>query len=230
MKRIALLLLLASTAIRANEFPIVVVGFSPDGKYAAYIEYGSSVENGAPYATLKVIQVATTRPAAPDVTVTLDPSDDKSTDEVAIARARKKAQEVKSKLGVKEWVPAKAAKRDDDGLVHAKDDSAIAYVRLETKKATPKQGARKCDDEFASLLVDVTVSPIGGADEDPDVKLYSENKVPKGRGCVIDCGLEQVWGHGTAVLAFGKCTAMGVEEPETIIIPMSAKLPYSLVE
>ncbi len=175
---------------------LLVLGFSPDGRYVAYIQSGVGEGSGFPWATVHVLDVARGAPALADATVTLDSGDPGDSEEKAIEGARKAAGEARAKLRVAEWVAPRELK-----------DGAIA---LATRSAGPKQRA-KCEEPFQPLLLKIAIRGRTVVDD------------RKPRGCATSCVLDRAFGHGRAALVFVQCDVLGFEGPATALWPVTVR-------
>jgi predicted secreted protein len=80
---------LCSTASAGDFATLNFIGFSKDGRYLAFEEYGTQDGSGFPYANFYVIDVAKNSFAAPAVTVRLE--QETATEQMARARAKLRA-------------------------------------------------------------------------------------------------------------------------------------------
>ncbi|RME01100.1 MAG: DUF2259 domain-containing protein [Deltaproteobacteria bacterium] len=75
-----------------------VIGFSHDGRYLAYEEYGVHAGSGLPYATIAFVDVGRNAPAAPPIALAGDP--EHATIAKARALVRKRARATLEALGI----------------------------------------------------------------------------------------------------------------------------------
>ena len=201
--------------------PIEVVGFSPDDRYAAWIEHGVGAGSGFPFATLHVTDIAKSAEALPPRTVTLDGGRETDTEEAAVERARALADDAREKLEIKEWAHARNIQHDN-GEMSDHEGAPIGTMEVKARKA-----AGRCQEPFAPLLLKITVHFL---DDDKPARLVEDKRVPKDRPCLTGCALDRIYAHGKAALVFVKCGAPGFEGPASKLVALTGTLPYGLDE
>ena len=222
------LTLLTAAAARADApalFSLEVIGFSPDGRYVAWVEHGVGEGSGYPFATLRIVEVAKNAPALPPTDITLDSGEDTDTEAAATQKARDAATAALTKLHVEKWAPPREIKHDERGEMQDHEGAPIGSLSIKSRKAKAKD--RACQEPFRPLLLQATVSFL---DDDQPARLAEERKVPKDRPCTTGCALDKIYASGKSALVTVKCGIPGFEGPASRLVAITGTLPYGLDE
>lgn len=206
----------------AAALPVEVVGFSPDGRYAAYIEHGVGEGSGYPWARLRVTEVARNAEAAAPVVFRLDSGRTADTEEEAVRKARQAATAALGKLRVPSWVPPRIVRHEPDGELTDGDGAPIGTLQIK-----PREARGKCDEPFRPLLLQLTLFFL---DDDRPARLAADSALPKDRPCASACELAGMFAHKKSALALVRCTVPGFEGPAAKYTAYAGVLPYGLDE
>lgn len=190
--------LLAAPAYAGDAAAIDPIGFSADGRYFAYEEYGIQDGSGFPYDSIFLVDLIADKWVGTPVRVRLD--DDTAT----LAAARQQAlAEAKAMLdGAALTVPAQALLLNADGETAA-DGMAASFGMFGNGLAPPDDPFTLTLETFAST----TTEPCASYGMDGPVKgfaltlgdgtgnaaeIYRDTTVPASRGCVSDYRIHAV--------------------------------------
>jgi predicted secreted protein len=195
---LATALALAPGARAGDVAQVEIIGFSADGAYVAFEQYGEQDGSGFPYADVFVIDVA-----ADDwvdgtpVRVLLQ--DDSAGPEAARKAARGKAAEAMARVGIEPGRTGRALLRhpmtDRSVDPHAARFAIFAFTDREYELQLVERtvSAPDCPEDFAPFkLFDLVLVEPEGAER----YLHQDAALPKSRGCPLDYAIAEVWVHG----------------------------------
>lgn len=216
-----------------------VIGFSKDGKYLAFEQYGTQDGSGFDYSEIFFVDVARNTYAANPVRVLIEDDGDGTSDRVARVEATAKALPFLVALGIESGNTGRKV------VSHPLSDlSADPYsVRFSTShyvargyhwddyrldlKVSGKKG--DCYAEHAPKLLEVTLT---NGTEKTQRTLQKDKRVPRSRGCVIDYRIQDVYVYenGTSerapkyVAAFLNVTTPGFEGDDVMYMVVTGEL------
>ncbi|HTO97417.1 MAG TPA: DUF2259 domain-containing protein [Myxococcales bacterium] len=203
---------------------VEVVGFSPDGRYAAYVEHDVGEGSGIPWARLRIANVSRGADAMPPVEIRLDSGKATDTEEEAVRRARAKASEALGKLSVASWAAPHAIRVEGNGELKERSGAPLGTLQITAREATARN---KCDEPFRPLLLRLLLFLL---DDDRPKPFAEEKAVPRERPCASSCELSALFSRGKAALALVKCAVPGFEGPATRTTAYAGPLPFALDE
>lgn len=216
---LAVLGLVAGDAVRAGDAAQVdVIGFSPDGKYVAFEQYGMQDGSGWPYSDIFVIDLA-----ADDwvdgtpVSVTIE--DEMAMPRQARAAAMEEAAAVLKRVGIDGSVPGVPLLRHEltDGGIDPHSASFQIFwgapntyeLKLTEREIAAPAG---CPEDFGPFrLYDLALVYPDGRQR----MLHRDKTLPKSRGCPMGYGIAEVWHFEPAYEA-----PEGTEPAELILLHM----------
>lgn len=233
MKKVLLLLLflfaVAPIDLFAGDFATLnFIGFSKDGKYMAFEEYGEQDGSGFPYANYMFLNASNNTIAAKSVTVRID------SETSSIAAARKKAKLLAApqlkKLGI-------LAGNTGDLLVSRMLTDLSATKATSTGSLDPIKinFAREIGSMYRSGDYDLVLTPSEAKDKeceaygetvykleltlkdnqnDTTQTLQKDTSLPKGRGCPLYYGIRSIYWYRNTVAVFVEVYTMGFEGPD----------------
>lgn len=207
----------------AAAFPFEVVGFSPDGRYVAFIEHGVGEGSGYPWARLRVLEVARNLDAEAPLELRLDSGKDSDTEEEAVRRARAAAPAALRKLRIASWSAPRVIRHEPDGELTDREGAPIGTLQLQRQEAR----GGKCDEPFRPLLLRLVMFFL---DDDRPARLAKDGALPKDRPCASTCDLAGMFAHRKSALAVVRCTVPGFEGPGVKYSAYAGVLPYPLDE
>jgi hypothetical protein len=216
--------MLIALLLAAANGPVEVVGFSPDGHYAAFIEHGVGEGSGIPWARLRIASVSRGADAAPPVEIRLDSGKESDTEEEAVRRARSAASTALGKLRISGWLPPHAIRHEGKGELKERGGAPLGTLQIQAREGG---GAAKCDEPFRPLLLRLVIFFL---DDDRPTPFAQDKAVPKDRPCSGDCELSALFARGKAALAVVKCTGPGFEGPRERYTAYAGPLPFALDE
>lgn len=192
------LLLLASPALAGDAAAIDPIGFSADGRYFAYEEYGVQDGSGFPYDSIYVVDLIEDKWVGSPVRVRLD--DESASLDAARQKALAEAQPMLDKLAL--TVPAQPLLMNADGESGASGMQA-SFAMFGNGLDTPGDPFTLELETFASTTNEPCASygmedPVRGfaltlADSAGNAaEIYRDTAVPTSRGCVSDYRIHAV--------------------------------------
>ncbi len=171
-----------------------VIGYSPNARYFAFVEYGRQDGSGFPYANLFVVDLDKDSFAAGPFRVRLE--NELASVGDALAQARDQASSALRSLSISEPARLAAADPPDEEDTDTKSLSfrpvqaspAISeFVRLslETFPLPPPSG---CEDLGEMVGFALSLQSGDGAEE-----VYRDKTIPKSRNCPLDYQVSGVW-------------------------------------
>lgn len=214
----SLLMLAAAPAADAGDAAEAeVIGFSPDGAYVAFEQYGVQDGSGYAYADLFVIDLAADAwVAGTPVRVLLEDYD--AEPEAARQAALAQAAPILRKLGIEGRSTGRALLRHvvtDRGVdPHAARFAIFAHgtAVYELQLREREAAAPGCPEEFGPFrLFDLVLLYPGGRRR----VLHEDASLPTSRGCPIGYGIAEVWMHG----------GLGTEHAASLIVLLHMQRP-----
>jgi predicted secreted protein len=212
-------MLLALLLAAAPAAPIEFIGFSPDARYAAYVDHGVADGSGFPYASLQIVDVARNRPAAPPVKVSLQGGAASDTEEAAVKQAKAGAAPVMKRLKIASWVPGKELKVTGKELEN-NGGEPLGSVEVKSKRA---RGV--CEEPFLPLLLSLEFNLI-----DDETRKVSQERVLPPHRCLSECAASRVFSYRKGFLVLARCSSRGFEGPAATFVPLAGVLPQGIDE
>lgn len=193
---IALMLSAVVAAARANDVAQAeVIGFSADGAYVAFEQYG--VQDGSGFAYSDIFLIDLVRDAWVEGTpVRVVIEDFEATEAAARAAAMQRAQPLLRQIGIEPGRTGHVLLRHEP-TDRSVDPHAARFVLFadaplvyELRIAEREVPAPDCPEDFGPVkLFDLTLGEEGGAQR----VLHSDTVLPKSRGCPLGYAIGQVW-------------------------------------
>ena len=193
---IVALTLSVTTALAADTAERRILGFSPDGKWFAFEQFGSQDGSGFPYHDVFVIDLINDK-WAPQTPVRIQINDEMATAHQAWQKARVKAAPVLAKLKIVKRglrlasnprteispTPNKVSFHLHPNLTGQQDRYTLALETFTVPKPADCQYADGPIQGFALKLA------VGN---DPPSEVYRDKSVPKSRHCALDYRIADV--------------------------------------
>lgn len=230
-----LLLALGSTgAFAASASERAIIGFSKDGRYFAFEEFGTSDGTGSPYVSIYILDLEK------DAWVKGSPiregkgEGDERTVYEARRQALTKAAPLIEKYGTIHHGRTVASNAVGEDAANPKAFSFKLYHNI-SKRWHVKLGTHKLDAPHCTHMKDVNGDPVLGfsltvakGDEEPN-EIYRDKKIPKSRGCPVEYRLADVIAppegtNGRSVILIHKLT-FGFEGRDASFIAVPADMP-----
>ena len=197
--------LIASSAFAGDASTALPVGFSQDGRYFSYIEFGTQDGSGYPYAMVKFLDVDDNSYSASPVSVIEDSESGHLARTVpqvrryALLKSRKALAKLKISKGHLAEILASRKLTD----LSATDAGKIQFSRWPiipglvspkyevqlTEKPAVQTGAAKCFFEENPVMLKLSVKNL---DSGKEIVLQDDDKLPSSRGCVIGYRIQDV--------------------------------------
>lgn len=233
------LLTILPVEICAGDFSTLnLIGFSKDGKYLAFEEYGTQDGSGYPFSDFFFIDVAKNSFASKPIKTLIE--NEMSTEAKARARAKLAAAATLKRLKI---VPGNTGEMlvsrmltDTAGHMTTGFDAASMVIKLNFAR---RVWSTVVDGEYdliltASEVVDKECEPFGQTVYKMDLSLkdyktgtvkslQKDTALPKGRGCPMYYGLQYIFAYNENIVAFVNVYTMGFEGPDMRYIAVTAK-------
>ena len=231
----AAILLLAANCFAGDYATLNVIGFSKDGRYLAFEEYGTQDGSGFPYSNIYFIDTAKNVLAAPPVIVTIESesSSEAAAGRRAAALAAKKLRLfriVKGNIGdhvvshlmtdltfddVDDKKPSIIKCAEEIGSMYQRGDFELALAQTPIKT----KDCEVFEDETKSLELKLT-----NKEEGTSRFLQKDATLPNGRGCATDYRMQDVYLYKDFIAVFVGVFTRGFEGPDMRFMAVTGKL------
>ena len=221
-------------AVRAGTFSnLHFIGFSPDGKYLAFEQYGTGDGSGYPFARIYFVETAKNAVAGQPFEVMIN--SERSSEEAARRRARqlaaKRMRDFKiergntGKLLVAQLATDRTKEKSPDGapgdpqkvrfndLIDLTDQEPFFELRLKPERAA---SAACQGEDFSAYKFELTLAYVrDGIDDPKSVKILQKDaRLPASRGCVLAYQIERVYSYKNKLAVFLRLAKPGYEGPD----------------
>lgn len=231
----ALAVLAFGSIVRAGDYATLdFIGFSKDGRYLAFEEYGVQDGSGFPYSSFYFVDVAKNSFAAPSISVRLD--NEQATENQARAKAKLKAAEVLRKFRIVNG-----------------NTGQLTVARMLTDLSVEPPGSGKSQTiNFAAIVgsmyrsgdyelvlnptevkiktCEYTEQPVYKFDlsvKDKEtgktISLQKDGKLPNSRSCPIDYAMQFVYLYEDNIAVFLNTYFIGFEGPDMRYLVVTGK-------
>lgn len=232
MIRALFLILVCSASLVAGDFAkLEVLGFSQDGRYLAFEEFGTLDGSGFPYSSIFFIDTSKNSFAASPVTVRID----RENASEAAARSRAGLLAAKSlrqfrivrgntgSLVVSRLLTDLSSENKEDSARFAEEVGSMYHkgdyeLQLKENKVTVKPCDDYGDDTFMFELV------LKSRENDWSRSLQKDTTLPASRGCALDYGIRSVYVYKEMVAVFLNVYTRGFEGPDLRHLVVTGKL------
>ncbi|MCW5715357.1 MAG: DUF2259 domain-containing protein [Bauldia sp.] len=229
---IAALFALASAAAAGDYADREFIGFSPDGRYFAFEEYGIQDGSGFPYSNIYLIDTSTDSwVTGTPVRVRLD--DESATLEAARAQARAGAATALASRGV--GLPGRLLVSNPLTEVvdrHFAEFFTLVFVppQTDTNIVTIDEytlPVKSCPADFGQTMgFDLMLQTVDGAER----RLHHDNAIPASRGCPLAYGISDVVAFDTpggevVLIILVNVFQIGFEGPDRRFIAIATSIP-----
>jgi predicted secreted protein len=232
LTQIFTLILVLAASIFAGDFAkLEVIGFSADGRYLAFEEYGTLDGSGFPYSNVYFVDTAKNAFAAAPARVRLE------RETATEAQARRQAATLAAKslaayrirrgqagtLVVSHLLTDKSF-GDKDPVVRFNEEVGSMYHKgdyeLELKKVEVK--VKPCDEYGDdTFMIDLRLKD---RENNTTKILQKDTTLPQGRGCVIDYRIGLVYVYNGTVAVFLNTYTRGFEGPDVRHLVVTGRL------
>lgn len=238
------LLVLAAVAVltfgsiaRAGDYATLnFVGFSKDGRYLAFEEYGVQDGSGFPYSSFYFIDVAKNSLAAPSINIRLD--NEQATETQARSRAKLKATATLRKLRIVTGntgqltvsrmltdlnVEAPGSGKSQKinfaeivGSMYRRGDHELVLNPIEVKVR-----AKACD--YSDLPIYKFELSLKDKEADKTIILQKDGTLPNSRFCPIDYSIQFIYLYEDNIAVFLNTYNIGFEGPDMRYLVVTGK-------
>lgn len=229
---IAFLLFVCSANIFAGDYArLNVIGFSSDGKYMAFEEYGTQDGSGYPYSTIYFIDTAKNSFAAKPVPVNIQ--NETATEASARLKAKTSAAATLKKFkivtgNVGEMVVARLITDLNSGRIEYNSDDKNQIVKFtdermsdyfpnefELSLKTSEVKVKPCVDylDRPGLKIDLTLKNLRKENDKPII-LQSDKTLPESRNCPFGYSIQNVFVYKNTIAVFLNTYMAGFEGPD----------------
>jgi predicted secreted protein len=211
------------------------IGFSRDGKYLAFEEYGTGDASGFPFASVYFVEVEKNAFAGKPFDVTIEK--DGATEEAAIkkveALAARKMRQLKIVRGntgklvlahlLTDWtyedsfarVGDKAEKIKLNDYINPNSPNQYEFYEL-TLNSIPTKTNGVCQDEYYTFYkLELALDHINQGKKDMDTQILQKDAdLPKRRGCPYGYRMESVYSYKNKIAVFVNVFSQGWEGPD----------------
>ncbi len=230
------LFILPSNIFAGDYATLNVIGFSSDGKYLAFEEYGTQDGSGFPYSNIYFVETAKNSFAAPPVKIRID--NESATEATARIKAKKNAAANLRKFKIVvgnagEMVVARlitdldAPERKDgkNQFVKFTDYRTSDYFSDEYELAlkTSETKIKACDyTDTPPLKFDLTLKNTRN-ENDKEKILQSDKTLPESRNCPLSYAVQNVYVYKNHIAVFLQVYTTGFEGPDMRFLAVTGK-------
>lgn len=234
-------LLVLSLSASAGDFAnLNFIGFSKDGRYLAFEEYGTQDGSGFPYSNIYFVEVQKNSFAAKAITVRID--SETATERQARAKAKLAAAATLRKLRILERNtgtavvsrlltdvsgnhflsedPEKEQKINfaaEIGSMYRRGDYDLV---LKSVKAD-KKGCDYLDEDQKTFMLELSVYD---AEQQKTIMLQKDSSLPASRGCPLNYAIQHVYLYEGSIAVFLNTYHVGFEGPDMRYMVVTGKL------
>ena len=213
----------ACTAFAGDYATLNFIGFSSNGSYMAFEEYGIQDGSGFAYSNIYFIETAKNTMASPMVQVVLE--DEFATEKMARARSAARAAKKLKQFGIVRGNTGKhVVSHLINDLTFDKDNLAADVTFAEEIGSMYKQGefdlklnpvkivTKECEPyDYETFMMDLTLT---NKDDNSVKTLQKDTTLPKSRGCAHGYRIQDVYLYKGAVAVFISVFTQGFEGPD----------------
>jgi Predicted secreted protein len=227
-------LMFGSIALAGDYATLNFIGFSKDGRYLAFEEYGVQDGSGFPYSSFYFVDVAKNAFAAPSINVRLD--NEQATENQARAKARLRAAAILKRLGI---VSGNTGQLTVSRMLTDLDVEAPRSGKSQKINFAEIVGSmyRRGDYELVLNPTEVKIKTCEYTDQpvykfdlslkdkeaDKTVSLQKDGALPNSRACPIDYSMQFVYLYEDNVAVFLNTYSMGFEGPDMRYLVVTGK-------
>jgi predicted secreted protein len=237
----ALTVAILFTAVRGGDYATLnFIGFSKDGRYLAFEEYGTQDGSGFPYSNIYVVDVAKNAYAATPVRVRLD--SETATERLARSRAKLGSTAAFRKFGIvagntgKHVVSRMLTDISGNHFYSEKpsSDQTINFAAVigsmyrsgdyDLKLKSVQTKTKECDyaeDDYDIFMLDLS---LRDAEQDRTIVLQKDATLPASRGCPVNYAIQHVYLYENYVAVFLNTYHMGFEGPDMRYMVVTGKI------
>lgn len=230
-----------SAVVRAGDYATLnFIGFSKDGKYLAFEEYGTQDGSGFPYSNFYFVDVAKNAFAAKSITIRLD--NEAATERQARTRARMNANALLRRLRIIEMNTGTlvvsrmltdvsvnhfySEKPDDEqkinfaaviGSMYRSGDYDLTLKSVATKS----KDCAYAQDDHKVFMLDLS---LYDREKNQKIVLQKDSTLPASRGCPINYAIQHVYLYEDYVAVFLNTYHMGFEGPDMRYMAVTGKI------
>lgn len=231
----AAILLLAANCFAGDYATLNVIGFSKDGRYLAFEEYGTQDGSGFPYSNIYFINVEKNAYAAPRVAVMIEKetaSEDTARKRSALLAAKRARQLaiIKGNLGklvVSHQITDLTFDSQADNspaVIRFAEEIGSMYQRGDFELALAQTPIKTKDCEVLEDETKVIELKLTNKAEDTSRFLQKDATLPNGRGCATDYRMQDVYLYKGLIAVFVGVFTRGFEGPDMRFMAVTGKL------
>jgi predicted secreted protein len=227
-------LMFASITLAGDYATLNFIGFSKDGRYLAFEEYGVQDGSGFPYSSFYFVNVAKNSFAAPSINIRLD--NEQATENQARFKAKSKAAAILKRLRI---VSGNTGQLTVSRLLTDLDVEAPGSGKSQKIKFAEIVGSmyRRGDYELLLNPTEVKVKTceyndqpvykfdlsLKDKDADKTVFLQKDGTLPNSRSCPIDYAMQFVYLYEDNIAVFLNTYSLGFEGPDMRYLVVTGK-------
>ena len=230
-----------SAVAHAGDFATLnFIGFSKDGRYLAFEEYGVQDGSGFPYSSIHFVDVAKNAFAAKSIVVRIDT--ETATERQARNRARTSATASLRRLRIIEGNRGSqvvsrmltdisgnhfySEKPDGEQMINFAAVIGSMYrsgdydLKLKSVKTKPK-GCEYAEDDYDVLMLDLS---LFDREQNKTISLQKDSTLPPSRGCPINYAIQHVYLYEDYIAVFLNTYTKGFEGPDMRYMVVTGKI------
>lgn len=221
----AVVLLLAANCSAGDYATLNVIGFSKDGRYLAFEEYGTQDGSGFPYSNIYFIDTAKNAYAAPRIVVMIEK--ETAVESTARKRASLLAAKKLRQFGIVKGntgKPVVSHLMTDDTFDDGSDDKRANFVKFaEEVQSMHREGDYEllltpiaANDKNCEVYGDVFMLELKLTNKADDSSkfLQKDATLPSSRGCPLSYRIQDVYVYQGVVAVFVNVFTQGFEGPD----------------
>jgi predicted secreted protein len=224
--------ILAGTSFGGDYATLNFIGFSANGRYLAFEEYGIQDGSGFAYSNIYFIETAKNTMAAPMVRAVIE--NDYATEKMARSRSAALAAKKLKQFGIVRGNTGNhVVSHLINDLTFEKDPLATEVTFAEVIGSMYKQGefdlklrpvkivTKDCEPyEYETFMMDLTLT---NKDDNSVRTLQKDTTLPKSRGCAHGYRLQDIYLYKEAMVVFINVFTQGFEGPDMRFMAVTGK-------
>lgn len=225
-------LLIATNCFAGDYATLNVIGFSKDGRYLAFEEFGTQDGSGFPYSNIYFIDTTKNAYAAPSIAVRID----KESADESMARKRsaflaakrlRQLRIVKDNIGVhvvSHLMTDLTFDKGDPRVVKFAEEIGSMYRRGDLELVLKETPIKTKDCEVYELETNLLELTLVNNEDDTRKTLQKDTTLPTGRGCALNYELQDVYLYENFIATFVRYFTPGFEGPDMRFMAVTGKL------
>lgn len=229
----AAVLLLATNCVAGDFATLNVIGFSKDGRYLAFEEYGIQDGSGFPYSNIYFIDVAKNAYAAPLIAVTIER--ETAVESTARNRSALLAAKKLKQLGIVKGNTGKLVVSHlmtdltfdgevDKSVIKFAEEIGSMYHRGDYELSLSEIPIKTKECEPFEMETNMLELKLTNKDDDTSKFLQKDTTLPSSRGCALYYRMQDVYLYKDFITVFVGVFTQGFEGPDMRFMAVTGTL------